>query len=93
MFKDITDLATEIKMRVNKSKTQLLCIHGNKDCDINSYIRTPLGDIDSKDSLKILGFTFNREPNANRHVSELIIKLYRKFWSLRFLKKERHDTG
>ena len=87
MFSEISELAREINMKVNKAKTQLLCIHANRDCDINSYIKTPLGDIESKESLKILGFTFNKEPNATFHVTELVNKMYRKLWSLRFLKK------
>ena len=54
---------------------------------VNSYIRTPAGIIESKESLKILGFTFSNEPNANAHVKILIEKMYRKLWSLRFLKR------
>ena len=87
MFDKIADMATEINMRVNKAKTQLLWIHANKNSEIRSYIRTNEGEIMSGDQLKILGFLFNKDPSAVYHVEQLVEKLYKKFWSLRYLKK------
>ena len=63
------------------------CIHPNNNTIVTSHIRTNDGKISSGERLKILGFTFNSEPNANLHVSELADKLYKKLWSLRFLKR------
>ena len=37
--------------------------------------------------LKILGFTFDQRPNANKHVELLIQRFYAKLWTIRFLKK------
>ena len=86
-FNVVKSLAEELKMRVNCKKTQVLCIHANKDSEISSYITTYDGTIESTDSLKLLGFHFGREPNAVFHVTQLVEKFYRKLWSLRFLKK------
>ena len=34
LFQQVTDLAEENRMRVNQKKTQMLCIHSNKSCDM-----------------------------------------------------------
>ena len=87
VFSEVETLATDINMKVNASKTQLLCIYANNFNNVKSYIRTNSGEINSTDSLKILGFHFSPEPNANHHVTLLIDKFYSKLWTLRFLKK------
>ena len=74
-------------MKVNASKTQLLCIHSNANSVITSYIRDGNMEINSSDSLKILGFHFGTDPNAVLHVTKTIDKMYSKLWTLRFLKK------
>ena len=68
-------------------KTQVLCIHDNKFNNITSYIRANDEDINSTEHLKILGFFFDRNPNATYHVTQVIGKFYNKLWTLRFLKK------
>ena len=86
-FSNVQELACKLKMRVNCRKTQVLCMHANKNNIISSYIRTIDGDIESKQTLKILGFNFNHEPNAIFHVSGVIEKFYNKLWTLRFLRR------
>ena len=87
LFEKVRQLATSINMRVNCKKTQMLCISASHFNEVNSYIRTEDGDLKSGNNLKILGFQFSSEPNANYHVSNLIDKMYGKLWTLRFLKR------
>ena len=42
IFQSVKELATDINMRVNDQKTQLLCIHANKNNEVKSYIRSCL---------------------------------------------------
>ena len=63
IFKNVKTLANEVNMKVNASKTQLLCIHSNANSIITSYIRDGNMEINSSDSLKILGFHFGTDPN------------------------------
>ena len=86
-FSRVKDLADEIKMKVNNKKTQILCIHSNKHDRVSSYIRADGEEITSGEKLKILGFHFDTQPNAIRHVTEAISSCYNKMWTLRFLKK------
>ena len=87
LFERVNDLATELNMRVNKNKTQLLCMNASKHSEVQSFIRSGNTEIISSDSLKILGFNFNKNPSANYHVSIIIEKFYNKLWTLRFLKR------
>lgn len=74
-------------MKVNKKKTQILCIHANKSDVVTSYIRTEEGEITSGKTLKILGFHFDQNPNAVYYVTQIVGNMYKKLWMLRFLKK------
>ena len=88
IFEEVSKLATDINMRVNPKKTQLLCVHANHNNEVKSHIRTSSGtNIESTSSLKILGFHFSKEPNAVLHVTKVIERFYSKLWTLRFLRK------
>ena len=90
LFREVARIAEGAKMKVNKRKTQMLCIHAKRSVDVTSFIRLDISNgekITSTDTLKILGFTFNHEPNASAHVKLLIDKFYSKLWILRFLKR------
>ena len=87
LFRRINVLADDIGMLVNSKKTQMLCIHPFAHYDVNTHIKYNNESIASTDDMKILGFTFDRRPNANGHVERLIEKFYSKLWTLRFLKR------
>ena len=87
LFKEVQELAASIKMKVNESKTQLLCIHPFQNESVTSYIKTPDSVLKSGESLKILGFYFDRNPDASYHVKLLVNKFYGMLWSLRYLKR------
>ena len=91
LFGRIGNLAQEIGMQVNNTKTQMLCIHPCVHNDAICHINTADGKISSTDELKLLGFTFNSHPNANRHVELLIERFHSKLWTLRFLKRSGLD--
>ena len=86
-FSNVRELADYTKMRVNSKKTQMLCVHASKFNEVSTYIRTREDNILSTDTLKILGFNFGTSPDATKHVSGVIDKLFSRLWSLRFLKK------
>ena len=75
-------------MTVNDKKAQLLCISGNYDSDINTYIRTDSDtEIVGGEGLKLLGFWFGRRPNVSLHVEKLEKKFRSRLWALRHLKR------
>ena len=84
LLEGVQRMADGINMKVNTKKTQLLCIHPFQTDHISTYIRTNDGILKSEDTLKILGFTFDKSPNANYHVKQLINKFYGMLWSIRF---------
>ena len=87
LFGAVGDLATNIGMRVNTAKTQMLCISPNTHSIVSSYISAGQTRIESTNSLKILGFNFDTKPDASFHVTGLIDKFYARLRTLRFLKR------
>ena len=87
LFGRINELAEEIGMRVNGDKTQMLCIYPCTHNKVSTHIVHEGNKITSNNELKILGFTFDRRPNANRHVEKLIERFYSRLWTIRFLKR------
>ena len=87
LFERVNSLATDLNMRVNKNKTQLLCLNASKHSEITTFIRSGNDEIESSNSLKILGFNFDKNPSASHHVGIVIEKFYGKLWTLRFLKR------
>ena len=75
-------------MKINDDKTQLLCISDCNFSNINSFIYTDIeSKVVSEDTMKILGFVFNRKPNASAHICHIIQKFNRAVWSLTHLRK------
>ena len=88
IFRQVVEIADNINMKVNSRKTQMLCVNACKNNTVTSHIYTDAGErINSSDSLRVLGFDFSAEPNAIKHVSGVIDRLYGKLWTLRFLKR------
>ena len=92
-FNSVVKNANEIGMRVNESKTQMLCLSTSIDYDVCSFIRTPSGQkIESGDTLKILGFHFDSNPSIEHHIEQLITKVRKRSWVVRNLKKAGLDS-
>ena len=83
----VNNKADEIGKQVNSAKTQILCIYSCKNNTVKSHIKYENERINFTDELKILRYTFDNRPNANKHVELLIQRFYSRLWSLRFLKK------
>ena len=89
MFRRIETNAGHIGMRVNSSKTQLLCISPSINYEISSYFR-PSDDseeIVSQDTLKVLGFAFGRKPTVECHVKLIQSKFAARYWMIFHLKQ------
>ena len=74
-------------MVINAKKTQLLCLHDNRNATVQSYINTEDGCITSSESMKILGFVFGQRPSVEYHVSNIALKYNKSIWSLVHLKR------
>ena len=92
-FARLSGKADEIGMIINKKKTQLLCVSGRNDSVVNAYINNEGSKTISSDKLKILGFTFGRQPNPEAHVSSVELSFRKKVWTLRNLKRAWLDSS
>ena len=86
-MKAIQEEASNIGMKVNCGKTQLLLISPPNGYDQSAYIKTEEGRINSEKSLKLLGFVFGQEPNANMHMGEIQRKFRARFWAMIHLRR------
>ena len=91
-FMIIEKNGTDIGLKINPAKTQLICFHNNT-YDIKAQVNINGKLMTSGDSLKILGFYFSEIPNMSLHVKMMIKKFYRSLWGLRHLKKARLDPN
>ena len=87
LFNQVMIRATDIKMRVNQKKTQLLCVSASNTSEISSYIRCGDGKIESTNELKMLGFIFGSTPSVRPHVNYMVKKANKKLWILRHLRR------
>ena len=68
MFRTIERNSREIGMRINESKTQLICVSDNNHANIKSYIRPNNERIECSNEMKILGFVFSNRPTVKAHI-------------------------
>ena len=86
-FNTVDERCSEIGMKVNSEKTQLLTISPATTENVSSYIKTRGGDmIQSQETLMILGFVFGRRPSVQPHLDHLANKFRTRLWSIRHLK-------
>ena len=83
---ELIKLAGDIGMRVNCSKTQMLCISPDNGCDSSTRIQVSGQDIESVDSVKLLGFCLGSRPDMSHQVAFIKKKFRMKLWSLIHLK-------
>ena len=89
MFEDIDGRATNIKMKVNPLKTQLLCIGPDTRQTLEPYIRPNGIQITGQQELKVLGFHFSSRPDISLHITKTLQKFRMRLWGLRKLKSAR----
>ena len=87
-FRFITGNAEVKGMVVNSGKTQILVISDALNYTPVSFIvDKDQVKLNSSDKIKILGFEFGNKPTMQQHVESVILRLRRKVWMLRHLKK------
>ena len=74
-------------MKVNPSKTQLLCVSGAINYETKSYVNLGNDTIRSSDTMKILGLTLDSKCTMAAHVANLKRKFAARIWIIRHLKR------
>ena len=87
MYCTIEKNGGKVGLKINPDKTQLLCITPNNSIQVKSFISLNERKVESKSSLKILGFMFNESPTPLAHVEYIVGKYYNTAWSIFHLKK------
>ena len=86
-FRYVTRRAEERGMRVNTSKTAMLCVSGAQSYEAHSYIKDATGaEISSRDTIKVLGYHLSANPGPHAHVDALCKRRRRQFWVVYHLK-------
>ena len=90
LFRRITRIAESLGMKVNASKTMVLCVSDSRTYKAAAYVRDCQGnDIEAIDSLKILGLHFSSKPDMSAQVEAICRKFRSRVWILRHL----HHNG
>ena len=83
---ELIKLAGDIGMKVNCSKTQMLCISPDNGCDSSTRVQVSGQNIESVDSVKLLGFCLGSRPDMSQQVAFIKKKFRMKLWSIIHLK-------
>ena len=86
-FTGVEMASNGIGMKINPTKTQLLCISPAGNEHIQSYVRLANTKITSTDELKICGFRFGSKPTVENQVVAIEKKFNTRIWALRNLKR------
>ena len=87
-FRSISCNAERIGMKVNTSKTNVLCVSDALNYTPMTFIVDSAGErIDSTDSLRVLGFNFSSRPTVQLHVDDTVKRIRQRSWFLRNLGK------
>ena len=87
VFNNLKDDATKIGMQVNDRKTNMLCMSASKSRCTSYLVTTDGTRIESSDTLKLLGFVFDRHPNPQAQIDAMVSKFRKRLWCIRYLKK------
>ena len=82
-IKRISDYCLHHGLKVNEKKTQLLAISSKKN-RVKVWIQAGRENINSTDSLKLLGFVFGEKPDVTLQVENLIARASRRMFVLRY---------
>ena len=81
LFRQITLIAESLGMRVNSSKTMVLCVSDSRTYKAAAYLTDPQGnEIESLDNLKILGIHFFDKPDMSAQVDSICRKFRSRIW-------------
>lgn len=87
LFKTISKNATEMGMKVNENKTQLLCVSVAINSQVSSFIETENKIIESTSSMILFGFCFGNRPTVGPYVDFIKKKVNSRAWLIRHLKQ------
>ena len=79
--------AEDIGMRVNKQKTQMICISRNNGYKTTAILQVGEERIQCSDHMKLLGFNLDASGTVEQHVRLLREKFRARFWSLIHLRR------
>ena len=86
LFRQITRIAELYGMKVNTSKTMMLCISDSKTYKASSFMEDADGNVvSSQSNLKVLGFHFSDRPDVSAQVDAICRKYRSRIWTLRHL--------
>ena len=88
MYLVIKENGEDLGLRLNPSKTQLICFHANQ-ANVRAYVVIDGKILESTNELKILGFRMDKTGSVGPHVRNMCKKNYKSVWSLRHLKKAK----
>ena len=92
-FRSISSNAEAIGMKVNASKTNVLCISDALNYTPATYLVGSDGEIiEGKSCLKVLGFHFSNRPTVQLHVDNIVKKMRQRSWFLRNLARVGFST-
>ena len=87
-FRGVTGNAKKKGMKVNTSKTKILCISDAMNYTPRTFIFDSDGvKICNGHEMKLLGFYFGPKPTVDYQVRAIIKRLRQRYWSLRHLRK------
>ena len=88
LFRRVIYNAESIGMKVNSSKTNMLCISDAMSFSAQAHIFSMQGErLNSSQSLKLLGFHFGERPTVQEHVAAVRRKFRGRYWLLIHLGK------
>ena len=86
-FISITAAAMKKGMKVNESKTNLLCVSDSLNFKTLTYIEDTNGDrIDCVESMRVLGFYLSDRTGVAEHVKQTVKKMRQRYWVLYHLR-------
>ena len=85
LFERIVTNSERSGMKVNASKTQLLCITSTKHSEVASFIDHRGERIASREHMNLLRFRFDSRPSVHAHVGFIREKFNSRVWMLRHL--------
>ena len=75
-------------MKVNASKTAMVCVSGAQSYQARTFIEDSEGErVSSTGTMKVLGFHLSSSPTMHEHVRVLTKRVRRKFWVLYHLRR------
>ena len=90
LINHVTESAAELGLKVNNKKTQMICINGNPNLKVSTFIidqHNANERVVSSDCMKILGFFFDSRPTVDKHIYKMGRKFKKRLWFLRHLTK------